>query len=428
MANTWDTLSWGQGNYGEQNNTSPIPAGLLANLSVGPPTYEGEINEGWGRKGWDTLSWGIAGTLISDGLQLSTSSMTTAIGSVETTADVNLGWGRKDGWGTRGWGNAEQAVTAPTYPILNIGFNGAGVTIDGEINAGWGRESWGKSGWGIQGTLQTKSLQANISTGQVTAIGIVQKGWGREEGWGTRAWGEFEQIAALTGQQLNSSLGTIEIDAKIQIGWGRQEWGNQAWGVAYSAAATGLQLTSSIGEEAAGTNFTAEVSGLQLQTSITPVGTKANNDTEIAHSFTMNISMGDSTQIGIANVPVTGTQMTGTVGQAVGGTLLPVDVSGIGMTASLGNITLIQSTVESITGFGMTALMGDEGPIPQVMVGTTGQQLTSSIGSVGPITGTATVQLTGIVLTPTAGQLNINAWAEIDPDVNNVWTEVDLAA
>jgi hypothetical protein len=62
------------------------------------------------------------------------------------------------------------------------------------------------------------------------------------------------------------------------------------------------------------------------------------------------------------------------------------------------------------------------------MVGTTGQQLTSSIGSVGPITGTATVQLTGIVLTPSAGQLNINAWAEIDPDVNNVWTEVDLAA
>ena len=138
--------------------------------------------------------------------------------------------------------------------------------------------------------------------------------------------------------------------------------------------------------------------------------------------------MGDSTQIGIANVPVTGTQMTGTVGQAVGGLITPVDVSGIQLSASLGSITLTQSTNESITGFGMTASVGEEGPIPQVMVGTTGQQLASSVGSVGPVTGTANVELTGVVLTATAGQLNINAWAEINPDVNNIWTEVDIAA
>ena len=56
MANTWGALSWGQGNFGDQNNHSEIPTGLLATLSVGSGTYEGIINEGWGRKGWDTLS------------------------------------------------------------------------------------------------------------------------------------------------------------------------------------------------------------------------------------------------------------------------------------------------------------------------------------------------------------------------------------
>jgi hypothetical protein len=36
--------------------------------------------------------------------------------------------------------------------------------------------------------------------------------------------------------------------------------------------------------------------------------------------------------------------------------------------------------------------------------------------------------LTGIGLTSNIGSLNITAWAEIDLGVNNVWTEVDLAA
>jgi hypothetical protein len=61
------------------------------------------------------------------------------------------------------------------------------------------------------------------------------------------------------------------------------------------------------------------------------------------------------------------------------------------------------------------------------IVGVTGQQLTSGIGSVS-ITGTANISLTGIALTSNIGSLNITAWAEIDLGVNNVWTEVDLAA
>ena len=46
----------------------------------------------------------------------------------------------------------------------------------------------------------------------------------------------------------------------------------------------------------------------------------------------------------------------------------------------------------------------------------------------GTITANANVSLTGISMTSSIGTPNITAWAEIDPNVSNVWTEVDLAA
>jgi hypothetical protein len=75
----------------------------------------------------------------------------------------------------------------------------------------------------------------------------------------------------------------------------------------------------------------------------------------------------------------------------------------------------------------MTLSLGTPAEIPQQIVGVTGQQLTSGIGSV-TVTGTSIVPLTGVSLTLSIGTTNITAWAEIDLGVNNVWTEVDLAA
>jgi hypothetical protein len=49
------------------------------------------------------------------------------------------------------------------------------------------------------------------------------------------------------------------------------------------------------------------------------------------------------------------------------------------------------------------------------------------VGSVS-ITGGAVVDVSGIGLTANIGSVNVTAWSEIDPGVNNVWTEVDRAA
>jgi hypothetical protein len=53
--------------------------------------------------------------------------------------------------------------------------------------------------------------------------------------------------------------------------------------------------------------------------------------------------------------------------------------------------------------------------------------LTSSIGSV-TVVGTSVIQPTGISATFSVGQVNVTPWQEINLGVNNVWTEVDLAA
>jgi hypothetical protein len=53
--------------------------------------------------------------------------------------------------------------------------------------------------------------------------------------------------------------------------------------------------------------------------------------------------------------------------------------------------------------------------------------MTMSIGEETPIAN-ANVNVTGIALTSSIGSVNTTAWQEIDLGVNNVWTEVDLAA
>jgi hypothetical protein len=50
-----------------------------------------------------------------------------------------------------------------------------------------------------------------------------------------------------------------------------------------------------------------------------------------------------------------------------------------------------------------------------------------AMGEEGTV-GNALVEPTGIVLTSSTGSPNITAWSEVNLGVNNVWTEVDLAA
>ena len=118
--------------------------------------------------------------------------------------------------------------------------------------------------------------------------------------------------------------------------------------------------------------------------------------------------------------------LAGSIGQVVPEPKIPVDVTGISMSASLGSITLIQTTNESVTGQTATLSVGSITPVSVYPVTTAGL-LTGSVGQVS-VSGAANISVSGIGLTANIGSVNVTAWAEIDPGVNNVWTEVDRAA
>ena len=53
--------------------------------------------------------------------------------------------------------------------------------------------------------------------------------------------------------------------------------------------------------------------------------------------------------------------------------------------------------------------------------------MTLSLGEEAAVA-SANIDVTGIQLTSSVGNLNITAWSEINPGVNNTWSDVDLAA
>ena len=120
-------------------------------------------------------------------------------------------------------------------------------------------------------------------------------------------------------------------------------------------------------------------------------------------------------------------QGTFSQGQTEAGLLTEVPVTGVELTSTIGTIVLEQSTNEPTTGQELTSSIGEAEEIPQQIVGVSGIQLTANIGSV-TVTGTAVVAATGTELTSSIGNINVTSWNEIDPGVTNVWTEVDLAA
>ena len=71
----------------------------------------------------------------------------------------------------------------------------------------------------------------------------------------------------VTGIASSMSAGQTTIDPTFLVGegWGRDTYGNLAWGVNYSAKNnTGLSLTSSIGNETVTTDVSVSVTGQAL--------------------------------------------------------------------------------------------------------------------------------------------------------------------
>ena len=363
----------------------------------------------WGALTWDLGSWGNQADIDVD---VTGTSLTSAIGTAVADAELQVGWGG-DTWGENEWGDlsGSQPTISGQQLISTIGSLQS-VTANAVVEPS-GIQLTSSQGSTLGGT--SASVQV---TGSLESMGVGQVTTG---------------IGAVTsGLQLASSIGTTTIDESILTGegWGRAEWGEFAWGVNYSVALTGQTLTSSIGEETAFTDIDVAVTSAgQLSSTFGSFSLKIDQDiTVVAAEDQLDFTIGSSDLEGDALVEVTSAgSLTSSIGTIVAGLKTPVDVSGIQASFTLGTFNLVQTTVEQPSGNQATLSLGQHAEIPGQIIGVGGFQLSSSIGSV-TVTGVANISVTGIQMTSSIGNPNITSWQEIDPGVTNTWSEVDLAA
>ena len=370
-SDTWGALEWGQGSWAAQGDVGLTATGSLATFSIGNITIDADIQVGWGGDTWGENEWGdLSGTNpILAGQQL-----TSTIGSV---SELIIAEGSVDVTGI------QLAFGTPTA----VGGTSVDLTLTGlELTSAMGEETIG--------------IGANV-----------------------------------TGSQATTTAGSVTIDPTFLIGsgWGRDTWGNLGWGVNYSALAQMSALTSTINFPAANafTDVEVSVSAPALTMTYANPSFSIISDvgiTVLASEDQLDSEVGSiASVVGNTNIQLTGIQATMSVGNTVGGLKTPVDVTGIQATMSLGTTALVQTTVEQPTGIQATMSLGQTEDIPGQNQGVTGQQLLSLIGQ-ATVIGIANVTVSGIELTSSAGSTNITAWSEVDPGVNNVWSEVDLAA
>ena len=311
--------------------------------------------------------------------------------------------------------------------------------------------------------------------------------WGMLQ-WGLLAWGnQNDNFVDVTGTSITTNIGNTSVVAELNSGWGRLEWGNLAWGAGYSVIASGTALASSIGtatsaaetivtltgqsltaatgNEAIGIGINVDVTGISLSATVGSVGaislqgTQADTsigsvDIQVDGSISINVTehlmqtnIGTSTIEIAAGPPLTSAGLLQTVvGSAIADANTLIDVTGIALTGNVGQV--IGESVVELTGIAMTLSIGEEIPVADVTVATTtAGLLQTSIGSVDAVSSvelvglpatvsigsattaqTANVFVTGISMSTSVGNVAVTPWSEIDLDVNNTWTEVDLAA
>ena len=304
-------------------------------------------------------------------------------------------------WNGNAWGsdNNINAVDG-----ISASFSLGSVTVDAELNSGWGRLTWGENAWGEQGDVVLSGISMSASLGdEVISIDVNPIPTGIPL---TAFEGTAEEIIAVevpvTGINLTSNLGTADagpdamlegigatgsvgnVEAYNLEGWGRYFWGQFEWGATgewESVSVTGISLSANVGSLA-----------------IT----------------------------GTANVDVTGEAMTaeeGTVDPAPDAT-----VTGIGFNASLavGTVVIGEANV-TVVGEGFAAGLGVGNLDAVTLADVTGIELSANLGSI-TAKGFANVSLTGFGLTMAEGTNRTLIWNQVNTGTAPTWTEVDTAA
>ena len=206
--------------------------------------------------------------------------------------------------------------------------------------------------------------------------------------WGQNQWNDLaDPTFTVTGIAFSASLGDETTVGEINLGWGRVNWGDFAWGIAGNLIATGDAVTATLGNV---------VASIDVST-----GPSTNNNQLI----TTNLA---SVAIEITNtVFPTGVALTATEGTADAGP--DAMATGIGMSMGLGTVQAYNQTGWGRQEWSENA-WGVEGQYANVDV--TGIAMTAATGTLA-MTGNANLTLNTLnLMNATLGQ------ADPAPDAN----------
>ena len=335
-------------------------------------------------------------------------------------------------WGNFTWGfNQWNDLSNINLSVTGIPLSGNldDVTINAELNSGWGRQEWGTQGWGIQGTLipTGESLSANLNSVTVTAE--INVGWGSDT-WGYETWGTSGQLVDVTGIELSGDLGTLSATGTSSLDL------------------TGEEMTSVVGDAIGSSTVGVDVTGqpmtmtLQYQEAIVdPTGQEltANDGTADLDANTIaEVSATSASSWGYKSAwgfGVYGNQQITTLAMAMQeGDVDPapdVSLTGQPMAMVQGEETVTADANISPTGQALTAAQGTATLDANTQVDVTGQAMAMQEGD-ETVSGNATVITTGNALTMAQGTLRTLIWNQVNtgtaPVVPPGWQEVDTAA
>ena len=267
--------------------------------------------------------------------------------------------------------------------------------------------------------------------------------------WGQNAWNENSDVnITVTGQQLSSANGSVSLTTEINSGWGRVAWGEQDWGttgISQTVALTGSQVNLSLGNESIDVSVTPILSGQQLNWT---VGTVDPEPDESLVGQQVNLNLGSPFIQADANLTLTGNGLVIAQGDESIDNITFASITGIGLaTQNPGSVVVGGIANVPVSGNQINVEEGvvDPGPdvvLPSVqanlnlgtavldantLVDVTGQQLGLNTGTL-TFTITGSVQLTGNRINIALGNENIQSWQFVDTGTTVAYTEVSTGS
>ena len=324
-SDSWNVLTWGINEYGNQDTINTSITGLSATSTVGSLDSAGS-EQGWGSDAYGIENWGQSGnTVLLTGIEA-----TVSFG--ELSAFGEQGWGR-DAYGLEPWGESAD-------PVANLtGFSLTSTLGEfpyAQATDGWGRDAWNQNAWGEDGINVSLAGLGLTATASLPSVGWGNQVFGSDnEGWGGIYQLPVADVMGLTGLSLDANLGTLTT-TQLSV-------------VALTALPTLQSTVGLVGTD----DHSVGLTGLEAETTL---GTATTTQLTIAALTGLDLDA-DLGAVTISSNPVIALPAL-SAQTALGGVSVDSVVMGLtGLEAEtdLGTITTTQATIASLVGLGLTA-------------------------------------------------------------------------